>query len=49
VHLARRGELDVSEALSRDVLSLPLYPELTDAEIAAVTGAVQRAAEAAVA
>jgi len=49
VHLARPGELDVSEALSREVLSLPLYPELADAEIAAVTGAVRRAAEVAVA
>jgi dTDP-4-amino-4,6-dideoxygalactose transaminase len=49
VHLARPGELDVSEALSREVLSLPLYPELVDAEIAAVAGAVRRAAQVAVA
>jgi dTDP-3-amino-3,4,6-trideoxy-alpha-D-glucose transaminase len=41
--LARPGQLDVSEALSREVLSLPLYPELLDTEFAAVTDAVRRA------
>ena len=39
-HLARPGELGVSERLVREVVSLPLYPELTDAEVAAVIDAV---------
>jgi dTDP-4-amino-4,6-dideoxygalactose transaminase len=35
-----RRELPVSEALAREVLSLPLYPELADGEVEAVTAAV---------
>ena len=38
--LARPGRLETSERLAREVVSLPLYPELTDAE----AGAVARAA-----
>ena len=40
-HLARPGKLDTSERLCRRVLSLPLYPELTTDEAAAVIGAVR--------
>jgi dTDP-4-amino-4,6-dideoxygalactose transaminase len=38
--LARPGKLGRSERLAREVLSLPLYPELTDEEARAVVGAV---------
>ena len=41
--LARPGRLTRSERLSREVLSLPLYPELTDEEAAAVVTAVREA------
>jgi dTDP-3-amino-3,4,6-trideoxy-alpha-D-glucose transaminase len=41
--LARPGELDVSERLAREVVSLPLYPELTDDEAEAVVAAVRAA------
>jgi len=34
------GSLPVSEALARETLSLPLYPELGDAEVARVIDAV---------
>jgi dTDP-3-amino-3,4,6-trideoxy-alpha-D-glucose transaminase len=44
-HLARPGELDVSERLARTVVSLPLYPELTDDEVDAVIDAVAAAGE----
>jgi dTDP-3-amino-3,4,6-trideoxy-alpha-D-glucose transaminase len=37
--LARPG-LGVSERLAAEVLSLPLYPELTDAEVDAVVDAI---------
>jgi dTDP-4-amino-4,6-dideoxygalactose transaminase len=37
--LARPGRLEVSELLAREVVSLPLYPELTDAEAEAVARA----------
>jgi dTDP-4-amino-4,6-dideoxygalactose transaminase len=40
--LARPG-LELSERLSREVVSLPLYPELTDAEAEAVVAAVRAA------
>jgi dTDP-4-amino-4,6-dideoxygalactose transaminase len=36
----RRPGLEVSEALCREVVSLPLYPELTDTEAEAVAAAV---------
>jgi dTDP-3-amino-3,4,6-trideoxy-alpha-D-glucose transaminase len=42
-HLARPGELEISERLAREVVSLPLYPELTDAEAEAVVEAVRAA------
>ena len=41
--LARPGRLERSERLAREVLSLPLYPELTDDEAAAVINAVREA------
>lgn len=43
-HLAREGSLVESEAACREVVSLPLYPEMTDAEVDAVTSAVLRTA-----
>jgi dTDP-3-amino-3,4,6-trideoxy-alpha-D-glucose transaminase len=42
--LARRGSLPVSERLAAEVVSLPLYPELSDAEADEVTSAVRDAA-----
>ena len=41
--LARGGSLPVSERLAAEVLSLPLYPELSDAEAHAVMSAVRAA------
>jgi dTDP-4-amino-4,6-dideoxygalactose transaminase len=41
--LARPGHLTRSEQLAREVLSLPLYPELTDEEAVEVVAAVQEA------
>jgi dTDP-4-amino-4,6-dideoxygalactose transaminase len=41
--LAVGRSLETSERLAREVVSLPLYPELTDAEAEAVTQAVKRA------
>ncbi|MFI5183231.1 MAG: DegT/DnrJ/EryC1/StrS family aminotransferase [Vicinamibacteria bacterium] len=35
------GDLPVAEKAAREVLSLPLYPELTDVQIDTVTGAVR--------
>jgi dTDP-4-amino-4,6-dideoxygalactose transaminase len=43
------GDLPVSEQLSREVLCLPLYPELTDAGVERVASAVRAFAERAVA
>ena len=40
-HLSRPGKLDRSERLAREVLSLPLYPELTDDEATHVVEAVR--------
>jgi dTDP-4-amino-4,6-dideoxygalactose transaminase len=40
-HLARPGRLETSERLAREVVSLPLYPELTDDEADAVVRAVR--------
>ncbi len=42
-HLARPGRLGRSERLASEVLSLPLYPELTDTEVGTVVGAVHDA------
>jgi dTDP-4-amino-4,6-dideoxygalactose transaminase len=44
--LDRPGRLLRSERLAREVLSLPLYPELTDDEVRAVAAAVRDAAGA---
>jgi len=38
---ARRGECPVSEQAADEVLSLPTYPELTDAELDTITGALK--------
>jgi dTDP-4-amino-4,6-dideoxygalactose transaminase len=38
--LAPLGSLPESEAAAAEVMSLPLYPELTDAELDAVVDAV---------
>lgn len=38
--IARVGDLGVSEWLARSVVSLPLYPELTDDEVSAVVDAL---------
>jgi dTDP-3-amino-3,4,6-trideoxy-alpha-D-glucose transaminase len=43
--LARPGRLTRSERLAREVLSLPLYPELSDDEAAAVVAAVRDACD----
>jgi len=37
------GSLPVAEQAAREVLSLPMYPELTENQIATVTGAVKKA------
>jgi dTDP-4-amino-4,6-dideoxygalactose transaminase len=39
-HLAPEGGLPITERLAGEVLSLPMYPELTDEEVRAVAGAV---------
>jgi dTDP-4-amino-4,6-dideoxygalactose transaminase len=41
--LAAPGSLPVTERLAGEVLSLPIYPELTDAEVEAVAAAVREA------
>jgi dTDP-3-amino-3,4,6-trideoxy-alpha-D-glucose transaminase len=41
--LAEPGSLPVTEKLANTVLSLPIYPELTDAEVDAVAAAVREA------
>jgi dTDP-4-amino-4,6-dideoxygalactose transaminase len=41
--LAQLGDLPITERLAGEVLSLPIYPELTDAEIEAVAAAVRDA------
>jgi dTDP-4-amino-4,6-dideoxygalactose transaminase len=38
----RAGAFPVSEALASDVLSLPMFPELSDEQVAAVAAAVRR-------
>jgi dTDP-4-amino-4,6-dideoxygalactose transaminase len=39
-----RGAFPVSDLASDETLAIPLYPEMTDAQIDAVLGAVERAA-----
>ncbi len=41
--LAPSGSLPITEQLAQDVLSLPMYPELTQAEVEAVATAVRTA------
>ena len=41
--LAAPGSLPVTERLAGEVLSLPIYPELTDMEVDAVAAAVREA------
>jgi dTDP-4-amino-4,6-dideoxygalactose transaminase len=41
--LAEPGSLPVTEKLAGTLLSLPIYPELTDAEVDAVAAAVREA------
>jgi dTDP-4-amino-4,6-dideoxygalactose transaminase len=38
----RAGDLPITEALARETLSLPLFPEMTDEQIDIVCGAVER-------
>lgn len=38
----RKGDFPVSEALAREILSIPMYPELTDAEIETVSSTIQK-------
>ncbi len=42
-HLAPAGSLPVTEQLAQEVLSLPMYPELTPQEVEAVVAAVREA------
>ena len=41
--LAAPGSLPITERLANEVLSLPIYPELSDAEVDAVAAAVREA------
>ena len=41
--LAEPGSLPTTERLAHEVLSLPIYPELSDAEVEAVAAAVREA------
>ena len=43
--LAAPGSLPVTERLANTILSLPIYPELTNAEVDAVGAAVREALE----
>ncbi|MCC7418329.1 MAG: DegT/DnrJ/EryC1/StrS family aminotransferase [Acidobacteria bacterium] len=45
--LGARGQFPIAERAAGEVLSLPLYPEMSDAQADAVVGAVMRAATAA--
>ncbi|HVY62632.1 MAG TPA: DegT/DnrJ/EryC1/StrS family aminotransferase, partial [Planctomycetota bacterium] len=44
---AKPGDFPVAEAAARDGLSLPMYPELTDAQVARVCAALREAVAAA--
>jgi dTDP-4-amino-4,6-dideoxygalactose transaminase len=39
---SKYGELPVTEAVSEQILSLPLYPTLTDSEVAYITGKINK-------
>jgi dTDP-4-amino-4,6-dideoxygalactose transaminase len=39
----REGSLPVAEQAARDVLSLPMYPELTEEQVREVADAVKQA------
>ncbi|MGI8878044.1 MAG: DegT/DnrJ/EryC1/StrS family aminotransferase, partial [Candidatus Limnocylindria bacterium] len=39
----RKGDLPVTEKVAPEVVSLPMYPELTDAQVETVADAVKRA------
>mgnify|MGYP003352898992 FL=1 len=40
------GSLSVAERAAAEVLSLPMYPELTDVQVSSVADAVRRAVDA---
>jgi dTDP-4-amino-4,6-dideoxygalactose transaminase len=40
----RRGQFPVAEAVAAEILSLPIYPELTEAQVEEVAGALRDAA-----
>ena len=42
-YLATPGALPVTEQVAQEILSLPLYPEMTDAQVDEVAAAVRRA------
>ena len=42
-HLAAAGALPVSEQIAQEIFSLPLYPEMTDAQVDEVAAAVRHA------
>jgi len=44
-HRTRRGRYPVAERLSRSVVSLPIYPELTDRHIHRIVGRIARAVQ----
>ena len=41
----KRGDLEVVEKAADEIVSLPIYPELTDAQVGAVIAAVKEAAQ----
>ena len=42
----RKGDLPVTERIAREVVSLPMYAELTDAQVEAVADAAKKALRA---
>jgi dTDP-4-amino-4,6-dideoxygalactose transaminase len=39
----RLGDFPVAESVTRDIISLPIYPELTDAQVSEVVDSLRRA------